>query len=450
MAYLPRLALGTVGPESDFRPVFGAVVELLRRDGLQVQSFLAEASFAGYRDAASLTGLSPRHLDSWLMSRDACRAALQTGGAAADLAVVVGRLDREGPATGEAGSCLHTLCSWLQMPRVAVLDVSRCDPCCLPRRPGDVDALILDRVRDPRHAGRLATNLEALWGTPVVGALPELGAIRRTLTDDTVARGRKRDLCHELADRFLPFRDGRSIASLAWRGDLPGPAPQPNCLGTCKPGVRVALAYDEAFHCYFPDVLEELERHGATVTDFSPLHDEALPPGTELVYVGCGCPDKHAEALGANHCMKLALRSHLRRGGRIYGEGGGLAYLCQQMETPAGKLERMVGLFPAIARLAKEPKRPVPVELTLSRPNWLGPVGLRLRGYRNSRWQLEPAGALVGFAAEREAASDLVGSFHAVGSRLHLHFGALPGLLQHFFQPCPRCRAVPDPWTALS
>ena len=72
---------------------------------------------------------------------------------------------------------------------------------------------------------------------------------------------------------------------------------------------------------------------GAVVVDFSPLRDERLPEGTDIVYLGCGHPEVYAAELSANHCMKLSLRNHIRSGGRIYAEGGGLAYLCQQMET---------------------------------------------------------------------------------------------------------------------
>src|SRR5690606_21378146 len=93
--------------------------------------------------------------------------------------------------------------------------------------------------------------------------------------------------------------------------------------------LTVAVAYDEAFRCYFPDTLDLLEHLGATVVDFSPLRDEALPLGTDIVYFGCGHPERYAEALASNHCMMLAIREHVCAGRRIYAEGGGVAYLCQ-------------------------------------------------------------------------------------------------------------------------
>ena len=144
--------------------------------------------------------------------------------------------------------------------------------------------------------------------------------------------------------------------------------------------------------------------------------------------------------------MKSALRSHLCSGRRIYAEGGGLAYLCQQLETPEGHMRRMVGLLPAAARLSRKPYAPTPVELTLDQANWLGAAGATLRGYRNTNWRLEPLGALASFVPQTDHPDDMVGSFPLVGSLLHLNFAAQPAFLDRFFQP-HRPRPCADPWT---
>jgi cobyrinic acid a,c-diamide synthase len=213
--------------------------------------------------------------------------------------------------------------------------------------------------------------------------------------------------------------------------------------------LAVALAYDNAFDCYFPDTLDLLESRGATILDFSPLRDERLPPGTNLVYLGCGCPERYAAELSQNHCMKLALRNHLRGGGRIYAEGGGLAYLCQQIEIAEGDLWRMVGIFPAIACLSQSHHPPAPVEVTLGQESWLGQPGTRLRGYHNPRWQLKPVGSLTGCVVEPDHQYDLVKSCRAIGSQLHLNFAAQPNLLSNFFRPCLLQPDPADPWAAV-
>jgi len=449
MPHLPRFAVGPVQSRVDSRPIAWALMEALRQDGLQVQSFSWRASFSGHRETATVTGLNPRHLDSWLMTPDMCREVLLRGCQAADVAVVQGKYAPALDAGETGGGTLETLCEWLDLPRLAVLDVSSVRQCLLPPRPEGADALLLDRTPEGDDLERLATNLEALWGIPVLGALPALPQARAALAAAPCGVESSRELSRRLGRELI--RRGRSgaIWDLAVRREISPPAgPMRNVRR--RPGrVTVAVAYDEAFHCYFPDVLELLELGGATVIVFSPLRDEALPEGSDVVYVGCGHPEQHASTLAENHCMKLALRSHLRQGRRIYGEGGGMAYLCQRMETSQGDFKRMVGIIPAQARLSRAPLSLEPVEATLWRRSWLGPAGSAVRGYRNLRWHLEPAGALVSLLAEDGCRGDLVGSYHAIASRLHLHFAALPGLLHRFLCPHHGCPAVPDPWTAV-
>jgi cobyrinic acid a,c-diamide synthase len=189
-----------------------------------------------------------------------------------------------------------------------------------------------------------------------------------------------------------------------------------------------------------------LEARGATVVDFSPLHDEHLPPGCDIVLLGGGHAERHASTLADNHCMKTALRNHIRWGRRIYGEGGGAAFLCQQMVTPDGQLARMAGLLPAIARAIEPSGEHEPVEGTFARANWLGHAGIRIRGYRNPCWAIEPLGQSTGLLADERDSTDMVGTFQTVGSLLEVHFGAQANVLNHFFYPHKPNPPDEDPW----
>ena len=148
-----------------------------------------------------------------------------------------------------------------------------------------------------------------------------------------------------------------------------------------RPKLKVAVAYDEVFSGYFPDTLDALEQRGVTVCDFSTLRDESLPVDCDLVYIGCGRMQRHATELSGNHCLLSALREHVCSGRRIYAEGSGLAYLCQALVFPDGRRVPMVGVLPAEAHLSPQPCSPRPIELTLAGGTWLGPAGVRLRGY---------------------------------------------------------------------
>ena len=205
--------------------------------------------------------------------------------------------------------------------------------------------------------------------------------------------------------------------------------------GEKQSSVRVAVAYDAAFHCYFPDTLELLELCGATVDNFSPLKDESLPPGTDIVYFGCGHPERFAQELAANCCIQTALQTHVCSGRRIYAEGGGLAYLCRDIQDLDGNSLPMAGVLPATARLNPQPVTLDPLEATLAAANWLAPAGATLRGYLNTYWIVEPCDDdLSCYLDDPAHQHDLVGRHHAVGSRLHLNFAAQPAVFRSFLK----------------
>ncbi|HZZ29396.1 MAG TPA: hypothetical protein VFE46_15470 [Pirellulales bacterium] len=468
MSILPRLAVGAIQPDADPQPMVWALLNALEQDGVRTQTFLSRACFKPCDGAAAISSNTPRHLDSWLMTADVARQAFLRTATTADLAIVEGRYDQailsndrmrgvngkgvddsvaqsasSPSASAPLGGSLDTLGEWLDLPRIAVVDVQLLSRCQLPARP-IADRLLLDRVADPSDFYRWQTNLESLWGIPVVGGMDQCTALRKSIAALPAGGKPPRELCDMLGQRWRSFSSVNSIMQLAARHGAPADwqaesATERQTLPRGK--VRVAVAYDEAFHCYFPDTLDMLELRGATVRVFSPLRDECLPAETDLVYLGCGSPHEHAAALAENHCMLMALKEHVCSGKRIYAEGGGLAYLCQHVETADGQRTPMVGALRAVAK--RNPLRvpPQPVEITLAAESWLGPIGTKLRGYRNSNWLLEPTGCITRFAQEPDSEFDLLGRHQAIGSRIHFNFAAQPMLLGGFLRPCPEALA---------
>lgn len=440
MLRLPRVALGSIQHHISTQPMCWALMDAFRRRGRQLQHFVSQSCFCPRNGALIITGVNSRHLDTWLMNRAVCREIFVHGCAGRDLAVIEGRFpapDCSPPAGPWGASSLDTLCDWLDVPRLVVLDVSQIKGCQLPECPAQIDGLLLDGVPSLSTAFHLQTSLESLWDVPVLAALGAVPKLRAAIARVPCGAIPPLELCRELGDEFERFSRIELIESLAARRDMP---PVPAAIferptgRSAKRRVTIAVAYDPAFNCYFPDSLELLEMRGANVIDFSPLRDEVLPDA-DVVYFGCGHPELYADALSRNHCMLLALRNHIRGGRRVYAEGGGLAYLCQRLETSEGALVPMVGALPAVARLNRQMAPPTPVEATLAANTWLAPAGTRLRGYLSGHWTLEPVGSLVRCLSGAERSLDLVGQYNVLGSRLHLNFAAQPHLLQGFFKP---------------
>jgi cobyrinic acid a,c-diamide synthase len=417
--------------------------------------------------ATVVTGIAPRHLDSWLMPAEACRERFLRAARLADLSVVEGIFadgadydDVADVGSGQpAGSRLSTLCRWLGLPRLGVIDLSRVNGFEAPARRSNVDALLIDRVGSEFDFYRWQTILESLWGIPVLGGLETALGLRSAISQLESHRAPPRDLCAKLGD--LMARYVRPLQLLEFASRIPWPAPMSRSCSTAhgqervaacrldrvepiaerQSGMTVAIAYDDAFFGYCPDALDVLEQRGVTVRDFSPLRDETLPPDVDIVYIGCGRPDLHAQQLSENFCLMLALRDHVCAGKRIYAEGGGLAYLCQQLSLPTGEQVPMTGILPAIAHANSRPLPPRPVELTLAKDHWLGHRGRRIRGYLSDRWRLEPVGALSSCVAEPQHRLDVVDRHQAVGSRIHLNLALQPVLLESFLRSAPAALA---------
>jgi cobyrinic acid a,c-diamide synthase len=411
---------------------------LARGAGLSVQHFLSRACFAACDAARSITGQTSRHLDSWLMSREVCCELFAHAARSADLAMVEGVFDP--PWCPEAPSAsLDVLCDWLDLPRVAVVAAPSFGHCRMPPRPDRLDGVLIDDCTDQGDFRRVQTLVESLWGVPVFGGLPAARRQREELAALPCGSEPPRRLTIELGEQFAMFSQPERLRALALRREFREPPARLFRAESGQTPLKVAVAFDAAFRCYFPDTLDLLELRGAEVVDFSPMRDEELPAGTDIVYLGCGHPERFAAELTSNHCMALALRHHVCSGRRLYAEGGGLAYLCEHIVLPDGAMLPMAGVLPASARMSAQPAPPVALEATLSAPLWLGRPGTPLRGYRSGVWRFAPGPGAHPCIAEPGRASELIARHHAVGSGLHLNFAAQPGLFQSFLRAHSPC-----------
>ncbi|MCE9606673.1 MAG: hypothetical protein K8U03_17425 [Planctomycetia bacterium] len=455
MSGFPRVAVGSLGNHPSPSPIVWALAGFLTQQGRQVRHFFSRACYCSLQGALTSTGMASRYMDSWLTGRDDCRSLLAESYQSAEFALFEGsfaesRSAGEPASDGYSGSEPHSnserlarggnldaLCRMLDLPRLIVLDAAQAVDCRIPSRPEAVDGVLVDGLLEDSHFVRIQTCLEGAWGVPVVGGLRRNEAVRQRLASLPPASVVPKETCDLLVRSFADFAQPSLLESITRRANLPtfparSETPHEFAGGSFRP--TIAVAYDDAFCGYFADMLESLERHGAKVVDFSPLGDEALPERTDVVLLGCGRPDVHAEALATNHCMMSSLRNFARRGGRIYAEGGGLAYLGRTLRSVAGASFPMVNLFPLAAARRESHAAPEPIELTVEAENWLLPVGESLRAYRSDHWKfdvLEASDALCRVDDE----PGLFRAGNALGGRLQMHLSAQPSLLRSFFQP---------------
>jgi cobyrinic acid a,c-diamide synthase len=437
MRRLPRFAVGTIQPGASREPATWALVAALAERGFSPAVFRSSLAIATRDPAQTVLGRASRHLDSWAMSRSDAIAALARGAGQRDTAIVEGSFSSNNE-THEASS-LDRLCQWLDLPRLAIIDVRELASRGLTMPPKKLAGVLLDRVSDAGDAAYWQTTLETLWKTPVVGWLEEAKPLRTqcsTFTCSTLpADGQpSRELCEALGRKLLPTLRVDRLRQIGERAtELPF-EPEP-WLHNSRGSFRIAVAMDEAFCGYYPETLDLLEEAGAELCDFSPLRSERIPDHVEVVYFGRAEIAKHAEQLAANHCLLQSLRGFASEGGRIYAQGSSLPYMCRDAILSSGTPVSMTGLLPMTARAFGDEGQWLPAAVTLGVGSWLAPQNVSIRGYRQSGWQFESRGPVISYATSESIYFDIFGRGNVIGSRVLINLAANRHLLRRFFEP---------------
>ncbi len=148
----------------------------------------------------------------------------------------------------------------------------------------------------------------------------------------------------ELVREHVDLERFMALASGAPRVELPDLNYEPS-----SRRARIAVAEDSCFHVCFQDNLDLLKYYGAEIVSFSPLADEELPSGIGAVYLPSGVIREYGYELARNEPLRSSLRSFAGRGGCIYSEGSGSAYLCSSFEVAEGEFVDGVGVLSGAA-----------------------------------------------------------------------------------------------------
>jgi cobyrinic acid a,c-diamide synthase len=144
--------------------------------------------------------------------------------------------------------------------------------------------------------------------------------------------------------------------------------------------LRIGYFFDSAFHFYYPENLEALERWGASLVSIDAQHTPALPPELDGLYIGGGFPEERAAALSLNATMRESVRAAAENGLPIYAECGGLMYLGRQLTTRDGSYP-MAGVLPYSTVVEMSPQGHGYVEAVVAGGHPFLTPGSRIRGH---------------------------------------------------------------------
>lgn len=340
------------------------LLSLLKRKGYDPCAFKCGPDYIDPMFHRSVLGISSNNLDVFLAGEDGVReifARCSEGHGAAVCEGVMGFYDGvkrfDEVESGDFASA-HHVADLLDIPAVLVV------------RPKGA-ALTLAAVikgaaefRAPRRICGVIFNdcseayyrmygpqIEQESGVPVLGYVPHmeeanfesrhLGLMTAEEIDDLAERidriGQKMEETIDL-DRLFEAAGAENV----------------DAAGTCghettadqKADVRIAVARDEAFNFIYAETLAALERAGAEIVFFSPVHDDSLPDDIEGLYLPGGYPELYGKQLSENTEMLESVRAAVQSGLPTVAECGGFLYLSASLEDADGKDWPMAGVLP--------------------------------------------------------------------------------------------------------
>ncbi|WP_236727334.1 cobyrinate a,c-diamide synthase [Novosphingobium resinovorum] len=330
--------------------VTAALARRHRNAGRRVRVFKVGPDFLDPMVLEVASGAPVLQLDLFMCGEAQCRALLHEAAREADLILVEGAM---GLFDGDPSAA--DLAERFGFPVLAVVDGSAMAQTfgalvhgLATYRPGlEVHAVIANRVGSARHAELLEQGVPA--SVKWLGTFPREAGL--TLPERHLGLVQ----AAEVADLDARLDRAASLLPDAVL-DLPPPvlfaAPEDTQQFPDLTGLRIAIARDEAFAFIYHANLQWLERTGAQLAFFSPLHDARLPDCDALWLPG-GYPELHLEALAGNTPMLDTIRAHHGAGKPILAECGGMLYACASLTDVQGNRADLLGLLEGHAAMQR-------------------------------------------------------------------------------------------------
>lgn len=395
MADRPRLVIAGLKGGSGKTTLSLGLIGALREKGMRVAPFKKGPDYIDAGWLASAAGCPCYNLDPFLISSERLLFSFLSHSEDSDISVIEGNrglydgMDEKGLySTAEVAKILKSPvvlivdCTKVTRTIAAlILGSQRFDP------EVDIKGVVLNRVAGSRHETVIRQSVERYCDIPVLGAIPKLapGAFPErhmglTPHQEHPDTGQAVSFACDVARKYLDIEKIISIAQDGPLAAVTGSKFIPKKSGQSLKGkVRIGVIRDSAFQFYYPENLEELERGGADLMEFSAI-SESMPDDIDALYIGGGFPETHAIALAGNVRFRDALRNAVNSGLPVYAECGGLMYLGEGLLLN-GKTYPMTGIFPLVFSLEKKPQAHGYSTADVINHNPFFPKGTILRGH---------------------------------------------------------------------
>jgi cobyrinic acid a,c-diamide synthase len=369
---MPHLYLAATHKSSGKTTVSIGLTRALVRRGSTVQPFKKGPDYIDPMWLSRAAGRSCLNLDFHTTPEHQIRASFTDSMAGRDLGLIEGNVGLFDSVDLHGRHSNAELAKLLGAPVVLVVDVQGMSRGVVPILLGyqafdedlNIAGVILNKVGGDRHGKNLRRAVEHYTDLPVLGLVPRdatlniqerhLGLIPSNEAADVEAGiERIADLVTEHVDVARVEALGRAV-SMPICADVVAESTPMSPRRESPPDLRIGIARDDAFGFYYPDDLLSLERGGAELVAFSPVHDDALPQ-VDALFIGGGFPEMRLRELDRNRAMRAAVADFIRSGKPTYAECGGLMYLCERLHWQS-ESGRMCGVLQADVAMHERPQ----------------------------------------------------------------------------------------------
>lgn len=438
--------------------IASGLVFSLRHKGYRVQTFKVGPDFLDPSWLEIASGKPCHSLDSWMTSPDYIVKLVHRRMRNSDIGIiegVMGLYDGVSPDNNDGSTA--AIARLLKAPVLLIANAHGAARSFAASILGFINfpdapvfnGIIANQTGSQRHIDIIFSALSSLNLPPLLGGIPKnslpslpgrhLGLISASTRNDSEE---KIEEIAKLCDQNLNVNE--LISSLPLFTLYENSPDATYEMNTSKKAIRIAYAYDEAFHFYYLDNLNIFEQFGAELIAFSPLHDSNLPDDIDGLYIGGGYPEEYADKLSNNQSMLHSIAQFAASKNPIYAECGGLMYLSKSIKDRNSIIWPMVGALPFETEISSRLHTLGYCEVILKDDCIIGKKGSIYKGHEfhyscitnENLISYDPIFQVM-YRNNRKLDGGYVKK-NIVASYIHLHWGETPQVAEHFIKSCRR------------
>lgn len=429
------------------------MIELCRRRQLKTASFKCGPDYIDPMFHRKVLGISSGNLDTFFTDQETTRYLLAERAKNADITIlegVMGYYDGLGGKSEKAST--YEVASVTETPVILIVDAKGASVSLAAvikgiidyRKDSKIAGILLNRV-SAGYYDRLKKLIEEECALPVLGYLPDMPDLQvpsrhlGLIAPDEL--GAFKDWIRQIADSMEKTVEVEGILRIAkMASEISGKEPSIKKLPRT---VKIAVARDEAFSFYYSENLDLMEKMGAEIVPFSPIHDLKLPEDVDGLLLGGGYPENYGKELEAAVNMRKSVREACEGEMPVLAECGGFMYLQKELQLKDGSICEMAGVLNGKAVPAGKLCRFGYIEAAAKPAGVFGQAGSRIRGHEFHYFDCTENGD--GFHMEKPLSDRSYESMVYTGVMAagfpHFYYYSNPEMLYQFLMKCVSYRA---------